>query len=234
MGDTDARSRWSWNWNEALSAVAEQQLVELQGLFNGFLLQANSPDKWQWIPDVNVIFSVKSCYTMLLNLWPVEIMEENLLLAFKKLWRSDVPSKINVFGRRLLLNRLPTRTALNRRGILLNLHDLYCVFCFQHVEDCAHLFFHCLFSNRVWFAVFKWLGKSLPTSIDGSNHFLLFGDMCKSKDDRRVRHLIWLATTWNIWKHRNNVIFNCVISDASVLLEEIKVTSWVWFINRYG
>jgi hypothetical protein len=30
-----------------------------------------------------------------------------------------------------------------------------------------------------------------------------------------------------------NVIFNGVISDASVLLKEIKVTSWVWFINRY-
>jgi hypothetical protein len=149
LGGTGTMSRW--NWNEALNAVAEHQLVELQGLFDGFLLQASSPDKWRWLPYVNGIFSVKSCYTVLLNLLPVETMEENLLVAFKKLWRSDVPSKINVFGWRLLLNRFPTRAALNRRGILLNLDDLYCVLCFQHVEDCAHLFFHCLFSNGVGF-----------------------------------------------------------------------------------
>jgi hypothetical protein len=181
-----------------LNAVTEQQLVELQGMFDGFLLQASSPDKWRWLPDVNEIFSVKFCYTMLLNLQPVETMEENLLVAFKRIWRYNVPSKINVFGWRLLLNRLPTRAALNRRCILLNPHDLYCVFCFQYVEDCAHLFFHCLFSNGVWFSVFKWLGKSLPTGIDRSNYFLLFADMCKSKDDGRVCNLIWLATTWNI------------------------------------
>jgi hypothetical protein len=135
LGGTSVISRWSWKWSETLNAVTEQQLAELQGLFDGFLLQASSPDKWRWLPDVNEIFSVKFCYTMLLNLQPVETMEENLLVAFKRIWRYNVPSKINVFGWRLLLNRLPTRAALNRRCILLNPHDLYCVFCFQYVED---------------------------------------------------------------------------------------------------
>jgi hypothetical protein len=38
--------------------------------------------------------------------------------------------------------------------------------------------------------------------------------MCKLKDDGRVCHLKWLATTSNIWKHKNNVIFNGVIPDT--------------------
>jgi hypothetical protein len=33
---------------------------------------------------------------------------------------------------------------------------------------------------------------------------------------------------------RNNVIFKGVILDASSLLEEIKLSSWVWFTSRYG
>jgi hypothetical protein len=51
--------------------------------------------------------------------------DANVLAANKYLWRrNDVPSKVNVFGWRLLLNRLPIRSALNRRGILFNSHDL--------------------------------------------------------------------------------------------------------------
>jgi hypothetical protein len=55
----------------------------------------------------------------------------------------------------------------------------------------------------------------------------LFGDLIKLKGDERVCHLIWLATTWNIWTLRNNVIFNGVVLDASSLLDDIKAFSWM-------
>jgi hypothetical protein len=80
--------------------------------------------------------------------------------------------------------------ALNRRGILNNPNDLSCVFCFQQVEDGAHLFFMCPFSKRVWNNVFKWLGKTLQTEVEGSNHFLLFGELFKVKDKGRVCRLV--------------------------------------------
>jgi hypothetical protein len=46
--------------------------------------------------------------------------------------------------------------------------------------------------------------------------------------------LIWLATSWNIWMFRNNVILNVVIPDVASLLDEIKIISWMWFTSRFG
>ncbi|PNX61812.1 hypothetical protein L195_g060848, partial [Trifolium pratense] len=45
------------------------------------------------------------------------VLDSNVVIAVKKLWKNDVPSKVNVFGWRLLLEKLPTRAALNHRGI---------------------------------------------------------------------------------------------------------------------
>ncbi|CAJ2673745.1 unnamed protein product [Trifolium pratense] len=159
-------------------------------------------------------------------------LNSNVLTAIKKLWKNDVQSKVNVFGWRLLLDRLPTKMALNHKGILLNSHDLLCVFCFLFNEDCAHLFFLCSFSKGVLEAVYNWVGKSLPISVVGWNHFLLFGDMIKTKKGGCVNHLIWLATSWSIWKLRNNVIFNGFIPNTTSLVDDVKVCSWVWFNNR--
>jgi hypothetical protein len=103
------------------------------------------------------------------------------------------------------------------------------MFCSQSIEDSAHLFFFCPFSQGVWAAVFRWLGKTLPTNIVGWNNFLLFGELVKTKKGARVSHLIWLATTWNLWKLRNNVLFNDALPDASSLVDDIKAFSWVWF-----
>jgi hypothetical protein len=92
----------------------------------------------------------------------------------------------------------------------------------SHNEDNAHIFFYCPFSNEIWNIVFSWLGK---TSVEGWNHFKLFGNLVRVKDGGRVRHLIWLVTTRKLWNLRNNVIFNGVIPDASLLLDDIKTSS---------
>jgi hypothetical protein len=55
---------------------------------------------------------------------------DNVLNAIRKHWLNDVPSKVAVFGWRLLQGRLPTKSALQYKGILLNPHDLPCAFVF--------------------------------------------------------------------------------------------------------
>jgi hypothetical protein len=37
----------------------------------------------------------------------------------------------------------------------------------------------------------------------------------------------------DLWRLHNNVIFNGVIPVASTLLDDIKVTSWMWLTRRY-
>jgi hypothetical protein len=180
-------------------------------------------------------FSVRSYYSVLIASQPVEALEAFVLAALKKLWKIDVPSKVLVFGWRFILDRLPTHLALNHRGIILNSNDMSCVFCSLNVEDIGHLFLSCHFSVGIWIAISNWLGKGIPTGVDRCAHFLMFGDMVRlKKGGGRVSRLIWLATTWSIWKLRNDVIFNGVTPDASNLVNNIKTISWLWFSGRFG
>ncbi|GAU31968.1 hypothetical protein TSUD_359130 [Trifolium subterraneum] len=115
LRETGSVSLWRWNWSESLSENEVQQLTELQGQFDGLSLHNNNHDQWRWIPDSNGLFTVKSSYTNLLDLWQVELQDAHVLEVIQRLWKSDVPSKVNVFSWRLLLNRLPTRATLHHR-----------------------------------------------------------------------------------------------------------------------
>jgi hypothetical protein len=86
-----------------LSIVEVQQLEELVGLFEGFSYQPTAGDKWRWMPDSKGLFSVKSCYSSLLTTRQGVLLEANVLIAIKKLWKTNIPSKVNLFGWRLLL-----------------------------------------------------------------------------------------------------------------------------------
>jgi hypothetical protein len=231
--DTNAMASWVWNWNIPLSDAEEQHLNTLKDLLVGISLQHGSSDRWRWIPDRIGIFSVKSCYSLLLDQRQIEGVEPDRLEAIKKLWKNDVPSKVLIFAWRLLLDRLPTRSALHRRGILLNQNDLHCVFCTHLSEEVSHLFFHCPFSKGVWDSVSNWIGKSVSSNLAGYDHFTRFGQLFRHQKKGRINHLIWLATTWCIWNLRNQVVFNGATPDASTLFEDIKFYSWLWFSRHF-
>jgi hypothetical protein len=61
-----------------------------------------------------------------------------------------------------------------------------------------------------------------------------FGELFNLKDAGKIRFLVWLATTWNVWNLRNKVIFNGDAPEPSTLLEAIKISSWTWFSNRFA
>jgi hypothetical protein len=181
-----------------LSEEEQQQLNDLITLLVGFSLCPDRPNSWRWIPGTTCIFSIKSYYSFLLETPQAEAIDADVLDAIKNLWRNDLPSKVLVFGWRLLLERLPTRGALHHRGILANPNDLLCIFCLHHIEDCEHLFFNCPFIKRVWEMVYHCIGRSVVTRaavVNGRHHFFRFGNLFRYPKGGRVSHLIWLATT---------------------------------------
>jgi hypothetical protein len=44
--------------------------------------------------------------------------------------------------------------------------------------------------------------------------------------------LIWHTTIWVLWKRRNGKIFNGGNVEVEELVEEIKVLSWRWMLER--
>jgi hypothetical protein len=82
-----------------------------------------------------------------------------------------------------------------------------CVLCFCLAETCDHLFFLCPFTHKIWNKVFEWLGVVNLVQNVGCVHFTSFSELLKPCRLKKVRHLIWCATTWCIWSLRNNIIF---------------------------
>ncbi|MCI28702.1 putative ribonuclease H protein [Trifolium medium] len=61
------------------------------------------------------LFSVKSAFMYLQNMFMMDDINTSTVTALHKLWSNNVPSKVSIFGWRLLLEKLPTREALYRK-----------------------------------------------------------------------------------------------------------------------
>ena len=56
-------------------------------------------------------------------------------------WNRNVPIKVNVFLWRAMINKLPSRVNLDRRGI--DVDSLLCPICLGDLETVNHSFFNC-------------------------------------------------------------------------------------------
>jgi hypothetical protein len=69
------------------------------------------------------------------------MLDPNIVTALNELWLNDLPSKIDVFGWRLLQHKLATREDLFKKGILSDIINKACVFSCCTSESHNHLFF---------------------------------------------------------------------------------------------
>nr|GEV55839.1 ribonuclease H-like domain-containing protein [Tanacetum cinerariifolium] len=69
-------------------------------------------------------------------------------------WVKSVPIKINVFARKVCLDRLPTRLNLSLRGI--DIPSISCPICSSAGESCAHLLFSCRMAKALYSKVARW------------------------------------------------------------------------------
>jgi hypothetical protein len=66
-----------------------------------------------------------------------------------------------------------------------------------------------------------------------SIHIVWFPIVSSNKRPK-VRHIIWLATTWCLWRLRNNIVFRGFVPNLSSIVEQITLISWFWFLGRSG
>jgi len=123
------------------------------------------------------------------------------------LWRKDVPLKVSVFAWRLFRNRLPSKTDLFRRGIILAEARSCVTGCELHESE-WHLFLSCSFFSQLWQLVRNWLCVHSADPAHILDHFIQFSSSIGFGTSRcSFMHLIWFATIWVIWKERNARIF---------------------------
>jgi hypothetical protein len=211
--------QWVWNlqWSTNLTSTEHDAARELANLLTGIQPSLECADRRRWGLTQTGMFSVKSTYEFLQSREVVVAIEDSVVKALQLLWLNDVPSKVSIFGWRLLLSRLPTRMALARKNIIVNLHELSCIFYGEEQEELSHLLFNCPFSQELWKRIFKWMNVDFISFDEGWEHFFAFGALLENKKFEKARHVIWLATTWCLWRARNNVLFRGEAIDVKVL-----------------
>ncbi|XP_076891442.1 uncharacterized protein LOC143542847 [Bidens hawaiensis] len=104
-------------------------------------------DKWLWLGDKSDSFSVASVKKLLNQVGHAP--EENIYS-----WNYWLPLKLNTFGWRVNLARLPTMDALIKRKIINGPNA--CCFCWSDAETVDHLFTGCFVASLVWQKISKW------------------------------------------------------------------------------
>ncbi|GKB25829.1 RNA-directed DNA polymerase, eukaryota [Tanacetum coccineum] len=193
--------------------VESSQLALLQTYIEGTLL-SNMEDRWVWDLNGEGVFRVKD----------VRILLDECFLPKAPTatrWVKYVPIKINVFAWKVFLDRLPTRSNLQHRGVLVS--DLLCPLCSSAQEDSSHLFFSCRLATDIVRLVCRWWNLSwtpLGSYADWLNWFNSIRLSSKVKD---LLEGVLYITWWSVWMFRNQLLFSSKAPRKDVIFDDIML-----------
>lgn len=180
------------------------------------------PDSLVWKGEKDGMYSVRSAYHLLCDeksrMQPGPSCPQRNQL-WKEIWRAPIPNKVKNFMWRLAKDILPTRTNLQKKGIIL---DLQCPLCHREVESAKHLFLNCDLFKLSLFA--SHLGSHIPGQID-LHDWLLKWLTCK--DSLGVQFFCTLL--WKFWAARNSSVFKGLPLNPSRLAAEAMS-----FVHEYN
>ncbi|XP_058776247.1 uncharacterized protein LOC131650559 [Vicia villosa] len=212
---------WCWN-SHALARVFSP--ADIHNISSIPLSRRSPEDALIWHFSADGVYSVKSAYHVLNRERVANILGPSVSSSiWRKIWKVPLPSKIRYFLWRLAKDILPTRSNLQRKGILL---ENLCPFCSSCSEDVGHLFLHCDFAKRVYFS--PPLGFRLPSEVN----ILDWLNVILSGKDLFILQLQCVAL-WKVWHARNLRVFDNKIHDparvaveAGLLVEDYNAANF--------
>jgi hypothetical protein len=224
--------QWNFHWRRRLFVWEETLLEELVEVLQPVMLTAEE-DKWRWSIDSNGGFSVNSTYAFVSDLLAEQVnITKEQIAAFKGIWKCTVPSKAQGFAWLVLNDRIPTKANLFRYKILLQPSDRTCLLCGVEEENSIHLLVYCPFARQMWATICQWLNLTfcLPQSCISLLNY--FAEVQNDKKLRQGMVSIWCTAIWALWRHRNRIAFENGTADLLEVVDEIKFTSWKWWIAK--
>ncbi|GKV23017.1 hypothetical protein SLEP1_g32806 [Rubroshorea leprosula] len=206
--------KWNFSWRRTLFKWEKEDSMKLQGILDNVKITPGRPDKWQWIHSSDGLYSTKMAYWKLTK----ERTGSKEAKMSKRIWNPMLPSKIAAFNWRVILDRIPTKANLHRRGIIKNIEEAKCGIC-EEYEDASHLFLKCKISKWIWKACSRWWGITVALKEDCCNTFDQFGNGIKDPHIAEGWDCIWNTVIWTVWMARNRKIFQ----DSEINLD--------WLIN---
>jgi len=192
---------WSLEWRRSFFEWEKPLESRLLQFLLGTRLVLGETDNWLWEVGEFQNYSVTSAYVLLRR-----DREEVLPNVYSRLWRCKALPSATLTAWRVLENRIATSVNLESRGIVVD--NPLCCLCGMEEESNCHLFFVCRFAWLVWCLCFEWLGVTFVIHSDPVLNFIQFGMCNASGQINEFWGVIWVGVVSEIWKHRNNVIFN--------------------------
>jgi hypothetical protein len=222
---------WKLQWRRHLFAWEEEQHRHLLEIIAPFV-PSGEEDKWLWLGDDLIGFTVNSAYLLLVAEYsPRPLRDPVDDFVFKHIWKCGAPTKVCAFSWQLILDRIQTKDNLLKRRIIQAHHGI-CSLCGETLETGRHLFLHCCFVAKVWYAINRWLGFIIILPHDITSSLATLIHCAKNKRERLGLCLIWNAYVWVIWNFRNDCIFNNGVPNVDDVVDRIKLLSWKWFVGR--
>lgn len=170
---------WKKQWDSIVYDISMTQLN-------------NSDDYVIWKFGTKGTFTVKSVYNAL--------TANESGPSHRKIWKSKIPAKIQIFLWLVLNNAILTKDNLIKRKWV---GDPSCYFCHMD-ESVSHLFFHCNLAQAVWATFATCIGASdIPKSL------IQCWAWCEKwiPGGKKFHTLGIAAICWSIWKAQNKLCF---------------------------
>ena len=171
----------------------------------------NTQDSLAWAFSKDGWFSIKSAYLLARDLNPLNPRMDYVSWV----WKMDAPPKILFFLWLCLHNSLPTCTILGSRG--LNLSLSYPI-CNEDYESIDHLLRRCKTTVELWQKL------EFPLYlVDSFNKLLAEWLLVNCKMDVSSKFLgipwkiIFIMSIWQIWTHKNEVVFRTGRGDPNLV-----------------
>ncbi|XP_048497943.1 uncharacterized protein LOC125496507 [Beta vulgaris subsp. vulgaris] len=178
--------------------------------------QAYTGDKWL---NTDAKYTIKSGYKWLHP-------EGEKIRWHNWVWNSFNIPKHSLIAWMAMKGKLKTRDKMLKIGIS---REDTCALCEQDTEDDQHLFFRCPFSKRVCHGIMQWLGKQSSATECLYTHWKKWGSNYRSKRRQKIWYAALTAVVYEVWRARNNAIWNLKVPCPTVVVRNIKKTVCIRF-----
>nr|GEU95905.1 RNA-directed DNA polymerase, eukaryota [Tanacetum cinerariifolium] len=145
-------------------------------------------------------------------------------------WIVFVPIKVNIFARKVCLDKLPTRLNISIRG--LDIPSILCPNCYIVVKSTTHILFSCDMAHQLMRKVARWWEVEIHDIHSYGDWLLWFKNLRFPKSLKDVFDGVCYVMWWVIWKYRNQVLFGNTHLRMDLLFDDISRLSYTWCSSR--
>ncbi|KAL8465461.1 hypothetical protein ACS0TY_034821 [Phlomoides rotata] len=217
---------WDWKWSRTLSHHNISFFNDMLQMVNRLQLNQFQEDEWRRLPGKDGLYSTRKNYQNLAKLED-RLGTNRISRTIGTVWRSFAARKALLMAWRTLHKRLPTRENLLHRSMI-SASEALCSLCSKEIEYEGHLFLQCPVASWIWQNIYDWIGISTATSLNMEDHFLHHTFLCPGDESATLGITLWIGVVWNLWKLRNDVVFNGGKLNLEKVIGNIKICVWTW------